>query len=165
MIKKISILGSTGSIGKQTIDVIKHAKGYKIVGLSCNKDIKTLYKQILDLNVKEVAVYDENAAISLIKKLNKNKLKAKVYIGLEGLIKIATLNKIDTVVISVVGMIGIRPTIEAIKHKKIICLANKETLVCAGDIIMPMIKKYNTELRPIDSEHSAILFYFLFLHY
>ena len=156
MIKKISILGSTGSIGKQTIDVIKHTKGYKIVGLSCNKDIKTLYKQILDLNVKEVAVYDENAAISLIKKLNKNKLKVKVYIGLEGLIKIATLNKIDTVVISVVGMIGIRPTIEAIKHKKIICLANKETLVCAGDIIMPMIKKYNTELRPIDSEHSAI---------
>ena len=156
MIKKISILGSTGSIGIQTIDVIKHTKGYKIVGLCCNKDIKTLYKQILDLNVKEVAVYDENAAISLIEKLNKNKLKVKVHIGIEGLIKIATLNEIDTVVVSVVGMIGIRPTIEAIKNKKIICLANKETLVCAGDIIMPMIKKYNTELRPIDSEHSAI---------
>ena len=156
MIKKISILGSTGSIGTQTIDVIKHTKGYKIVGLSCNNDIKTLYKQIIDLNVKEVAVYDENAAISLIKKLNKNKLKVKVYIGLEGLIKIATLNEIDTVVVSVVGMIGIRPTIEAIKHKKIICLANKETLVCAGNLIMSLINKYNTELRPIDSEHSAI---------
>ena len=156
MIKKISILGSTGSIGKQTIDVIKKTKGYKIVGLSCNKDIKTLYKQIIDLNVKEVAVYDENAAISLIEKIKKNNLNVKVYIGLEGLVKIATLNIIDTVVISVVGMIGIKPTIEAIKKGKIICLANKETLVCAGDIIMPLIKKYKTELRPIDSEHSAI---------
>ena len=156
MIKKISILGSTGSIGRQTIDVIKHTKGYKIVGLSCNKDIKTLYKQIKDLKVKEVAVYDENAAISLIKKINKNKLSVKVYSGLEGLVKIATLSSIDTVVVSVVGMIGIKPTIEAIKNRKIICLANKETLVCAGDIIIPLIKKYNTELRPIDSEHSAI---------
>ena len=156
MMNKISILGSTGSIGKQTIDVIKHAKGYKIVGLSCNKDIKTLYKQIIDLNVKEVAVYDKNAAISLIKKLKKNNLNVKVYAGLDGLIKIATLKPINTVVISVVGMIGIKPTIEAIKKRKIICLANKETLVCAGNIIMPMVKAYKTELRPIDSEHSAI---------
>ena len=156
MIKKVSILGSTGSIGKQTIDVIKKTKGYQIIGLSCNKDIKTLYKQIIDLNVKEVAVFDKNAAISLVEKLNKNNLKVKVYTGIDGLIKIATLNNIDTVVVAVVGMIGIKPTIEAIRHKKTICLANKETLVCAGDIIMPMIKKYNVDLRPIDSEHSAI---------
>ena len=154
--KNVSILGSTGSIGKQTIDVIKHTKGYKVVGLTCNKDIKTLYKQILDLNVKEVAVFDEKQATSLRIKLKKNKLNVKVYSGLDGLCKIATLNNADTVVVAVVGMIGIRPTIEAIKDKKIIALANKETLVCAGDIIMPLVKKYRTELRPIDSEHSAV---------
>ena len=154
--KNVSILGSTGSIGKQTIDVIKHTKGYKVVGLTCNKDIKTLYKQILDLNVKEVAVFDEKQATSLRIKLKKNKLNVKVYFGLDGLCKIATLNNADTVVVAVVGMIGIRPTIEAIKDKKIIALANKETLVCAGDIIMPLVKKYRTELRPIDSEHSAV---------
>lgn len=154
--KNVSILGSTGSIGKQTVDVIKHTKGYKVVGLTCNKDIKTLYKQIIDLNVKEVAVFDEKQATSLCIKLKKNKLNVKVYSGLDGLCKIATLNNADTVVVAVVGMIGIRPTIEAIKDKKIIALANKETLVCAGDIIMPLVKKYRTELRPIDSEHSAV---------
>ena len=154
--KNVSILGSTGSIGKQTIDVIKHTKGYKVVGLTCNKDIKTLYKQIIDLNVKEVAVFDEKQATSLRIKLKKNKLNVKVYSGLDGLCKIATLNNADTVVVAVVGMIGIRPTIEAIKENKIIALANKETLVCAGDIIMPLVKKYRTELRPIDSEHSAV---------
>lgn len=99
---------------------------------------------------------DENSATSLCYKLKKSKLNVKVYTGLDGLIKIATLNNVDTVVVAVDGMIGIRPTIEAIKKRKIIALANKETLVCAGDIIMPLVKKYKTELRPIDSEHSAV---------
>ena len=101
-------------------------------------------------------MYDENAAISLIKKLKNKNINVKVYTGLDGLKKIASLKETDTVVVSVVGMIGIKPTLEAIKHKKTICLANKETLDCAGDNIMPMIRKYNVELRPIDSEHSAI---------
>ena len=154
--EKVVILGSTGSIGTQAIDVIKTVGDKKIVALACKSNIKKLYEQVKQTKVKLVAIYDEDAASEFKNICSKKKLDVKVLTGMDGLIKLASLKEADMVLISVVGMIGIRPTIEAVKAKKIICLANKESLVCAGDIIMPLVKKNKVDLRPIDSEHSAI---------
>lgn len=154
--EKVIILGSTGSIGTQSIDVIKTVGDKSIVGLACNSNIKLLYKQVIDTKCKYVAIYDEKAAEEFNKLCKKKKINVKVYSGMSGLIKLASLKEASMIIISVVGMIGIRPTIEAVKAKKIVCLANKESLVCAGDIIMPLVKKNKVDLRPIDSEHSAI---------
>lgn len=153
---KVVIIGSTGSIGDQTIDVIKTVGDKEIVALSCQKNVKKLYKQVIDTGVKTVAIYDEDAALEFKRMCDNKNLHIKIYVGLDGLMKIASLKSATMVVISVVGMIGIRPTIEAVKAKKIVCLANKESLVCAGDIIMPLAKRNRVEIRPIDSEHSAI---------
>ena len=153
---KVVIIGSTGSIGTQAIDVIKSVGDKDIVALACKSNVKKLYEQVKLTKVKLVAIYDEDAASEFKDICKKNKINIKVLVGMEGLIKLATLKSATMVVISVVGMIGIRPTIEAVKAKKIVCLANKESLVCAGDIIMPLAKKYKVDLRPIDSEHSAI---------
>ncbi|MBU4502235.1 MAG: 1-deoxy-D-xylulose-5-phosphate reductoisomerase [Nanoarchaeota archaeon] len=149
--KKISILGSTGSIGTQSLEVITHLR-YEVVALTTNKNIDLLEKQIEKYKPDIVAVVDEEKADILRKKVNIN-----VYAGKEGLIKAATYEKADTVITAVVGTAGIIPTIEAIKSLKNIALANKETLVAAGDIVMSYIKKYKVKLTPIDSEHSAIL--------
>ena len=154
--EKVVILGSTGSIGTQAIDVIKTVGDKKIVALACKSNIKKLYEQVKQTKVKLVAIYDEDAASEFKNICRKKKLDIKILTGMDGLIKLATLKSADIVLISVVGMIGIRPTIEAVKAKKIICLANKESLVCAGDIIMPLAKKNKVEIRPVDSEHSAI---------
>lgn len=157
MIKeKVVIIGSTGSIGTQTIDVIKTVGDKEIVGLACKSDVKKLFKQVKATKAKHVAIYDEKAASDFEDICRKNKVKVKIFSGLEGLEKLAALKEANIVMVSVVGMIGIRPTIAAIKARKTICLANKETLVCAGDIIMPLVKKYRVDLRPVDSEHSAI---------
>ena len=153
---KIVILGSTGSIGTQSIDVINCTKDKKVIGLACNKNIKILYEQVKMLKCPYVAIYDESAAAEFNTLCKNKKIKVKVFSGMSGLIKLATLDEASMIIISVVGMIGIRPTVEAIKSKKIICLANKESLVCAGDIIMPLARKNGVEIRPIDSEHSAI---------
>lgn len=153
---KVVILGSTGSIGTQAIDVIKTVGDKKIVALACKSNVKKLYEQVKQTKVKLVAIYDEDAASEFKNICRKKKLDIKILTGMDGLIKLATLKSADIVLISVVGMIGIRPTIEAVKAKKIICLANKESLVCAGDIIMPLAKKNKVEIRPVDSEHSAI---------
>ena len=153
---KVVILGSTGSIGTQSIDVIKSVGDKTIVGLACNSNIKLLYKQVTNTKCKYVAIYDEKAAEEFNKLCKKKGINVKVYSGMPGLIKLANLKEASMIIISVVGMIGIRPTIEAVKAKKIVCLANKESLVCAGDIIMPLVKKNKVDLRPIDSEHSAI---------
>ena len=153
---RIVILGSTGSIGTQSIDVINYVKDKQIIGLACNKNIKVLFKQVKQTKCKTVAIYDENAAEEFKILCKKKNINITIFSGMTGLIKLATLKDADMVIISIVGMIGIRPTVAAIKAKKIICLANKESLVCAGDIIMPLAKKYNVEIRPIDSEHSAI---------
>ena len=153
---KVVILGSTGSIGTQSIDVINSVGDKNIIGLACNSNIKLLYKQVKKTNCKYVAIYDEQEAKEFTKLCKKKSLNIKIFSGMPGLIKLASLKEADMIIISVVGMIGIRPTIEAIKAKKIVCLANKESLVCAGDIIMPLVKKYKVDLRPIDSEHSAI---------
>lgn len=153
---KIVIIGSTGSIGTQTIDVIKTVGDKEIVALACKSNVKKLYEQVKLTKVKLVAIYDEDAASEFKNICKKNKLSVKVLTGMDGLTKLASLKGANMVVVSVVGMIGIRPTIEAVKSKKIVCLANKESLVCAGDIIMPLVKKHKVDLRPIDSEHSAI---------
>ncbi len=153
---RIVIIGSTGSIGTQTIDVIKTVGDKEIVGLSCNTDIRKLLKQVKDTKAKFVAIHDEKSADDFKSLCKKNKINVKIFTGLKGLQKLASLKEADMVMVSVVGMIGIRPTIAAIKAKKTICLANKETLVCAGDIIMPLVMKYDIDLRPVDSEHSAV---------
>lgn len=153
---KVVIIGSTGSIGTQTIDVIKTVGDKEIVALACNNNVKKLYEQVKLTKVKLVAIYDENAANEFRDICKKQKLNVTVLTGMDGLVKLASLKSANMVVISVVGMIGIRPTIEAVKAKKIVCLANKESLVCAGDIIMPLVRKNKVDLRPIDSEHSAI---------
>jgi 1-deoxy-D-xylulose-5-phosphate reductoisomerase len=150
--KKLSILGSTGSIGTQTLDIVKNNPNeFKITGLTANSNIEILKKQILEFNPEAVAVMD-NEKVDLLKK----DVDIEVYSGIEGIIKVATLNNTDTVINSLVGSIGVRPTIEAIKNKKNIALANKETLVTAGSIVMEEVKKNDVNLMPIDSEHSAI---------
>ena len=153
---KVVIIGSIGSIGTQAIDVIKTVGDKEIVALACKSNVKKLYEQVKFTKVKLVAIYDEDAANDFKNTCKRNKLNIKILVGMDGLIKLASLKAATMVVISVVGMIGIRPTIEAVKAKKIVCLANKESLVCAGDIIMPLVKKNKVDLRPIDSEHSAI---------
>lgn len=150
--KIISILGSTGSIGTQTLDIVKNNPNeFKVVGLTTNKNIELLKKQIIEFKPEAVAVMDEEKADLLKKDVDLN-----VYSGIDGIIKIATLNEVNTVVNSLVGSIGVKPTIEAIKNKKNIALANKETLVTAGSVVMEEVKKNNVNLMPIDSEHSAI---------
>ena len=150
--KNISILGSTGSIGTQTLDIIKNNPSeFKIVGLTTNTNVELFKKQIDEFKPEAVAVMDSEK-VDLLKK----DVDVNVYSGMDGIIKIATLNEADTVVNSLVGSIGVKPTIEAIKNKKNIALANKETLVTAGSIVMEEVKKNDVKLMPIDSEHSAI---------
>ncbi|MDO5564069.1 MAG: 1-deoxy-D-xylulose-5-phosphate reductoisomerase [Eubacteriales bacterium] len=154
--EKIVLLGSTGSIGTQTLQVLSITKDCEVLALACNKNISLLKKQIKQFKPKYVCVYDEKEAKKLEEYIHKNKLNITLYIGMNGLKKLCTIKEASLVIIALVGVIGIEPTIEAIKNKKNIALANKETLVCAGSIIMPLVKKYKIELRPIDSEHSAI---------
>lgn len=155
--KNISILGATGSIGLQTLDVIRKSKNeFNLVGVSANTSVDKIKEIILEFNPKYVAMMDKNSAKKVQEFVEKQNLNIKVYNELEGLIKIATLDEIDIVLTSVVGMIGLKPTIAAIKAKKDIALANKETLVVAGEIVMEEAKKNNVKILPVDSEHSAI---------
>ena len=150
--KYLSILGSTGSIGTQTLDIVRQFPNeFKVVGLTTNKNSDLLLKQIKEFRTKAVAIMDNNKKDDLL-----NFSSCQVYSGLEGLKKIASLDEADTVINSLVGSVGIEPTFHAIKNKKNIALANKETLVAAGSVIMDEIKKNNVNLMPIDSEHSAI---------
>ena len=152
--KKISILGSTGSIGTQTLDIVRINNDVEVVALSAHKNIDLLEKQIREFNPKVVAIWDEADAKILSDKVKD--LDVKVCFGMDGLIAVASVCDADIVVTAVVGMIGIEPTIAAIKAKKDIALANKETLVCAGHIIMPLAKDMGINIYPVDSEHSAI---------
>lgn len=155
--KNLSILGATGSIGLQTLDVIRKSKNeFNLVGVSANTSVDKIKKIILEFNPKYVAMMNEDSAKEIQEFVNNEKLDIKVYSGLDGLIKIATLDEIDIVLTSVVGMIGLKPTIAAIRSKKDIALANKETLVVAGEIVMEEAKKNNVKILPVDSEHSAI---------
>ena len=162
-IKNISILGSTGSIGNQTLDVIrKNPNLYRVEGLTVNKSIGKLLDQINEFKPKAVAIYDELAyenfmeTVNINRSTNSNLDKLQVYKGLEGLIRIAGSKTIDILVTAVVGMIGLLPTVEAIKNSTTIALANKETLVTAGQIVMDLARKHQAKILPVDSEHSAI---------
>ena len=153
--KKISILGSTGSIGTQTLDVVRNnSDKLEVVALAAGSNIKALAEQIREFGPKLVCVAKEESISEL--KLLTNDLEYEVCYGMEGLIRVATVESAEVVVTAVVGMMGIMPTIEAIKAGKDIALANKETLVTAGHIIMPLAKEYNVAILPVDSEHSAI---------
>lgn len=152
--KRIAVLGSTGSIGTQTLEVVRNNSDFIIDVLAAGSNVEALEKQVREFSPRLVCVYKEEAA---------GKLKASiadtdtlVVTGMEGLIEAARFDTTDIVVTAMVGMIGIRPTIEAIKAGKDIALANKETLVTAGHIIMPLSKKHGVRILPVDSEHSAI---------
>ncbi|MGN0408530.1 MAG: 1-deoxy-D-xylulose-5-phosphate reductoisomerase [Bacteroides sp.] len=152
--KKISILGSTGSIGTQTLDVVRKNNDLQVVALAAGTRIDELEKQVREFKPELVSVADEKLAASL--KAGISDLPVRVVYGMDGLIETATHPKAETVVTAVVGMMGIVPTIEAIRAKKDIALANKETLVTAGHIIIPLAKECGINIYPVDSEHSAI---------
>ena len=154
MAKNISILGSTGSIGTQTLEVVRDLKNINVIGLTANTNIDLIEKQIDEFNPKVVAIMDEDKAKELTERVKGKDVE--ILSGLNGLVKVATLDEIDTVVTSVVGNIGLKPTYEAIKSGKDIALANKETLVSAGKLITDAVKEYNVKMYPVDSEHSAI---------
>lgn len=155
--KNIVIVGSTGSIGVSTLDVISNNPSeYKVEGLTCHSNIELLTAQIKKFNPSFVSVYSPEAKEKLEYKLKRLKLSVKVYCGEEGNIKAASDKNADTVVISVVGGIGLLPTLAAIEKRKKICLANKETIVCAGSIVMSEARRKKVRIVPIDSEHSAI---------
>ena len=152
--KTISILGSTGSIGTQTLDIVRNQPDLCVSALAAGRNIDLLEKQIREFTPDIVAVWDEADAKTLSTRIADT--TTKVLCGIDGLISVATEKKAQVVVTGIVGMIGIRPTIEAIKAGKDVALANKETLVCAGHIIMPLAKSMNVQILPVDSEHSAI---------
>ncbi len=156
--KKISILGSTGSIGVNTLKVIKSlGEGYKVVGLSARRNVNLLVKQIKEFKPEIVALMDEEKSKELEKKLSGVKYQpAHIFYGLDGLIKVATYKRSNFLVSSLVGAVGLIPTLEAIRKKKTIALANKEILVMAGEIIIREALKYKTQILSLDSEHSAI---------
>lgn len=152
--KKIAILGSTGSIGTQTFDVVRNNKDIKVTAIAAGRNIEKLEEQIREFSPKIAAVWDEEKAKELKERVSD--LPVKIVSGMEGLIEAAVEPESEIVVAAVVGMIGIRPAIAAMKAGKDIALANKETLVTAGHIIMPLAKECGVKILPVDSEHSAI---------
>ena len=153
--KKIAILGSTGSIGTQTLDVVReHSDELQVVALAAGSNKERLKEQIKEFHPKLVSLSDEKKAQKLKEELAGEQVE--VVCGMEGLIEVAGADSADVVVTAVVGMMGILPTMEAIKKGKDIALANKETLVTAGHLIIPMAKEYGVSILPVDSEHSAV---------
>ena len=152
--KKIAILGSTGSIGTQTLDVVGRNDDLQVVGIAAGSNIRMLEEQIRRFHPKLAAVGDEKKAAELRKRVADT--DCTVTGGMEGLLALAAMPESDILVTAIVGMIGIRPTVEGIRAGKDIALANKETLVTAGHIIMPLAKEYGVRILPVDSEHSAI---------
>ncbi len=154
MSQNIVILGSTGSIGTQTLTIVDNNPELKVIALSANSKVDMMEMQVRKYKPFKVCMYNEEAANDLAARIKDT--DTKVVSGMDGLIEISTMDECDTVVTAIVGMIGIRPTIAAIKAGKIIALANKETLVTAGHIIMPLCREMNVPILPVDSEHSAI---------
>lgn len=153
--KQIAILGSTGSIGTQTLDVVRANPGeLTVTALSAGRRIDLLEKQIREFHPRLVAVWEEEKALELKSRIQDT--DTRVVSGMEGLLELAVMPEAEILVTAIVGMIGIRPTIAAIEAGKDIALANKETLVTAGHIIMPLAKKHGVKILPVDSEHSAI---------
>ncbi|MBP3616791.1 MAG: 1-deoxy-D-xylulose-5-phosphate reductoisomerase [Lachnospiraceae bacterium] len=156
--KRIAVLGSTGSIGTQTLEIVRERKGeFEVVALAAGSSIDLLEQQIIEFAPKVASLTKEEDARELKNRLSlKNVNSTEVVYGMDGLIACATESSADMTVNAVVGMIGILPTIAAIKAGKDIALANKETLVTAGHIIMPLVEQYKIKLLPVDSEHSAV---------
>lgn len=152
--RHLAILGSTGSIGTQTLEVVDNNEDMKVVSLAAGSNIDLVEQQIRKYHPEVVCIYQEDKARELARRVTDETVS--VLYGMDGLIACATAASADVVVAAVVGMIGIRPVIEAIRCGKDIAFANKETLVTAGHIIMPMIRKYQVLLTPVDSEHAAI---------
>ena len=152
--KKIGILGSTGSIGTQTLEIVREQGDIEVCALTAGKNIDLLEKQIREFSPKLACVWSEEDAKKL--RLRTKDLSVKIESGMEGLIQAATYKDIETLVTAVVGMLGLRPTVAAIRAKKNIALANKETLVTAGHLIIPLAKENRVSILPVDSEHSAI---------
>ena len=152
--RKISILGSTGSIGTQTLEVVEILENIKVIAITGNSNVKLLEEQARKFQPELIAVMDEKNAEILKEKLSD--LNIRVVSGMDGLVEAATYGGVDTVVTSVVGNVGLKPTFEAIRAGKNIALANKETLVSAGQLVMDLAKKHNINIYPVDSEHSAI---------
>lgn len=152
--KKVAVLGSTGSIGTQTLDVVRANDDLEVVGLAAGSNVEMLEKQIREFHPRLVAVWKEEAARDLAVRVQD--LDVKIVSQMGGLIELARMEESDILVTAIVGMIGIRPTMEAILAGKDIALANKETLVTAGHLIMPLAKQFGVQILPVDSEHSAI---------
>lgn len=152
--KQIAILGSTGSIGTQTLEVVRENGDIQVLAMAAGNNITLLEQQIREFHPKLVAVWSEEKAKELRDRIKDT--KTEVMWGMDGLIAVSVYKDVEILVTAIVGMIGIRPTIEAIKAGKHIALANKETLVTAGHIIMPLAKEYGVSILPVDSEHSAI---------
>lgn len=152
--KKIAILGSTGSIGTQTLEVVRENGDIQVLGLAAGNNIKLLEEQIREFSPRLVAVWSDEKAAELKSRIKD--LDVKVVSGMDGLIEVSIMPETEILVTAIVGMIGIRPTIEGIRAGKHIALANKETLVTAGHIIMPLAKEHGVSILPVDSEHSAI---------
>ena len=151
--KRLCVLGSTGSIGTQTLDVVsRFPERFRVVGLSAGGNVELIEKQAKQFTPKAICVSDEEKAKELRKKLP----SVEVLHGEEGLCRLASSDECDTVVTAIVGAAGLKPTVAAIKAKKNVALANKETLVAGGSVVMPLVKKEGVSLMPIDSEHSAI---------
>lgn len=152
--KTIAILGSTGSIGTQTLEVVREQKDIRVAALACGGNLTLVEKQIREFGPKLVSVEKEEDAKELRTRIAD--LPVRVVCGMDGLLEVAVLEEVEILVTAIVGMLGIRPTIAAIRAGKDIALANKETLVTAGHIIMPLAKEYGARILPVDSEHSAI---------
>lgn len=153
--KNIVVLGSTGSIGTQTLDIVRgNSDRLKVTALAAGHDVNKIAEQIEEFEPEVAVLYDEEAAAKLKEMISGR--RCRVLSGMDGLCEAASLDSADIVVGAIVGMIGIRPTIAAIEAGHDIALANKETLVCAGHIIMPLAKKMGVKILPVDSEHSAI---------
>lgn len=152
--KKIAILGSTGSIGTQTLEIVRNNTDLEVVGMAAGSNVELMEKQIREFHPKKVAMWSKEAASDLSVRIADT--NTQVVSGMEGLLEISEMDEMEVLVTAIVGMIGIRPTIAAIEHGKTIALANKETLVTAGHIIMPLAAKHGVSILPVDSEHSAI---------
>ena len=152
--KKIAILGSTGSIGTQTLDIVREQGDIQVVAMAAGSNISLLEAQMREFKPSLVSVWNEKKASEL--RTNTKDLGIKIVSGMEGLLEVSVIPESEILVTAIVGMLGIRPTIAAIRAGKKIALANKETLVTAGHIIIPLAKEYKVPILPVDSEHSAI---------
>ena len=154
MVKNVSILGSTGSIGRQSLDIISRMEGVKVTALTAGSSVELMAQQCREFRPELAVMATEKAAAELKEALSD--LNIRVSWGEQGLIEAATMENADCVITAVVGMVGLKPTLAAIRAGKRIGLANKETLVCAGELVMDEAEKHNVEIIPVDSEHSAI---------